>query len=195
MALVNSHISLVRLVTLLVAGVIALIAAASAPQLAQAATPCVKFGDLRADQLKPRQARAAIKCFINRERQSRGLSNVSKDRRLQRASQQHNNTMMSKACFSHQCAGEGSLDARLRNVGYLTGGLTRWTYGENIAYGGGSYGTPRSIMKSWMKSPGHKANILNPAFREVGVGVSAGIPGKPGSKGGLYTTDFGLRIG
>ena len=81
-----------------------------------------------------------------------------------------------------------------RSVAYLLSGLLRWTYGENIAYGGDHYGTPKTIMKAWMNSPGHKANILNPAFRDVGVGVEPGVPGSPHSSGGTYTTDFGMRL-
>ena len=51
-----------------------------------------------------------------------------------------------------------------------------WTFGENIAYGGGRYGTPKSITKAWMNSPGHRANILNPTFKDVGVGFEPGSP-------------------
>ena len=46
-----------------------------------------------------------------------------------------------------------------------------------------------------MSSSGHRANILNRDFRELGVGFSAGTPGGGGKSGGIYTVDFGLRVG
>ena len=98
-------------------------------------------------------------------------------------------------CFDHACSGEGDLGARLENVGYLGGGLSRWAYGENIAWGMRSAGTPSSIVDAWMNSSGHRANILSRDFREIGVGFSAGTPGGGGAPGGIYTTDFGLRVG
>ena len=41
-------------------------------------------------------------------------------------------------------------------------------WGENVAMG---YPSPRSVVRAWMRSAGHRANILNPAFRHVGVGL------------------------
>ena len=185
---------LARLIVPLLAVVALLLAAGPAVPHADAATACTKYGDVAAKQLRNREARSAIRCYLNRERDKHGISNLGKDRRLQKASQKHTNFMLYKNCFSHQCAGEGSLEARLRSVNYLLGGLLRWTYGENIAYGGGYYGTPKAIVKAWMNSPGHRANILNPAFRDVGVGFASGTPGQPKAGGGIYTTDFGMRI-
>ena len=48
--------------------------------------------------------------------------------------------------------------------------------GENIAWGSGSRSTPRSIVRAWMASDGHWANILSAAFRDIGIGVSPGAP-------------------
>jgi uncharacterized protein YkwD len=184
----------ISLIALVLAGVLALLAAGTAPELAQAGTPCTKYGEMRAEKLRNRQARAAIRCFMNRERKQRGLATLHKDKRLQRASQKHTEIMVRKGCFSHQCPGEGSLTARLLRVDYLIGALLRWACAENIAYGEERYGTPKAIVKGWMHSPGHKANILNPSFRDVGIGFVAGIPGARRVDGGTYTTDFGLRL-
>ena len=48
------------------------------------------------------------------------------------------------------------------------------------------------MMRAWMASTPHRANILTGRFREVGIG---GVPGTPGSgaAGGTYTTVFGVR--
>jgi uncharacterized protein YkwD len=183
-----------RLAALAMAATLAL-TAGSAADSASAASPCAKYGDVSAKRLKNREARAAIRCLINKERRHRGIGKLDKDSRLQKAAQKHNEVMMQKNCFSHQCPGEAPLQTRLSIVDYIIGGLLRWTYGENIAYGGSSYGTPKAIMKAWMKSAGHRANILNPAFRDLGVGFTPGTPGHPDANGGLYTTDFGMRAG
>ena len=45
-----------------------------------------------------------------------------------------------------------------------------------------------------MHSSGHRANILNPDFREVGIGFNTGTPDGSGQPGAIYTTDFGLRV-
>jgi uncharacterized protein YkwD len=47
-------------------------------------------------------------------------------------------------------------------------------------------------MKAWMHSPGHRANVLKPGFRELGVGVVARVP-VGGAAGATYTVDFGVR--
>ncbi len=47
--------------------------------------------------------------------------------------------------------------------------------GENIAYG---YPTAKSVMRAWMRSPGHRANILRPQFRRIGLGMSTDSNGR-----------------
>jgi uncharacterized protein YkwD len=66
-----------------------------------------------------------------------------------------------------------------------------WALGENLAWGTGSLATPRSIMKAWMDSPGHRANVVKRAYREIGIGVVTGVPSDRDS-GATYTTDFGV---
>ena len=45
--------------------------------------------------------------------------------------------------------------------------ISYWACGENIAYG---YSTPQQVMNGWMNSSGHRANILDPDFTEIGIG-------------------------
>ena len=172
-----------------------LMAAGPAASSADAATACKRFGDTPLIQLRNRPARKSIVCLVNKERKQKGLSRLDSNRKLQKASQKHNELMVDKKCFAHECPGEPALDARLRNVGYLGGGLTRWAYGENIAWGEKGMSTPKSIMNAWMNSAGHRANILSPLFKEIGVGVSDGTPYSKNAKGGTFTTDFGLAQG
>jgi uncharacterized protein YkwD len=54
-------------------------------------------------------------------------------------------------------------------------------------------GSPLEIVGAWMKSPEHRANILNRRFEHIGVGVEWGTPRNPNGTGGIYTTDFGYK--
>ena len=168
------------------------VVAFSAPATASAAG-CDR-ADSNAEQLSSGQARDAIHCLVNKERTQRGLSRLDRDKKLQRAAQRHNDRMHGTGCFAHACPGEAELDRRLDGVGYLDSGLTRWAFGENIAWGTGDSGTPRAIVGAWMNSPGHRVNILSSSFREIGVGFSLGTPRSKNDLGGIYTTDFGLAV-
>lgn len=87
---------------------------------------------------------------------------------------------MSRDYFSHTSPDGSDPGDRVTAAGY------RWsTYGENIAKGQSS---PASVMDSWMNSPGHRANIVNCAFKEIGVG-------KQDSSGGpVWTQVFGAAL-
>jgi uncharacterized protein YkwD len=172
-----------------------LIFAASSATPGASASACKKWGDTEPTKLRAGQARDAILCLLNKERDKAGLRGLDRDRKLQKAAQRHNDHMDGTGCFDHECGGEAGLDSRLEGVGYLVGGLTQWAYGENIAWGTQELGTPEAIVDAWMHSPPHRANILNRDFKEIGVGFSAGTPNSGGDDGGIYTTDFGLRVG
>jgi len=61
------------------------------------------------------------------------------------------------------------------------------------AAGLGPGATPRAMMNAWMASTPHRANILAGKFREVGLGVVGGVPGRRRASGATFTTDFGVR--
>jgi uncharacterized protein YkwD len=66
--------------------------------------------------------------------------------------------------------------------------------GENLAWGSHGYSRPSVIMRMWMNSPGHRANILNGSFREIGVGLAYDAPVEHGGKPACtYATEFGSR--
>jgi uncharacterized protein YkwD len=146
-----------------------------------------------AKAISTRQAKSAVACLLNKRRHSHGLGSLKLNHDLSKASRDHSKYMERHDCFDHECPGEATLDSRLRGVHYLLSGLSSWLYGENIAYGTGSHGSPAAMTKAWMRSAGHRANILNGSFRDFGVGVVWGTPGNPHGDGGLYTTDFGYR--
>jgi uncharacterized protein YkwD len=178
----------IALVALLVLG-------AGSPAADEAsASACKRWGDQVPGEDAKGHTRKAVLCFVNRERQSRGLRKLDRNRKLQRAAQRHTDKMASSGCFAHECPGEGDLTDRLENVNYLTSGLSKWIYAENVAWGPGNRGTPKAIVNAWMGSPPHRANILHPSFRDVGVGVEPGTPGSQRTTGGIYTLDFGLAV-
>jgi uncharacterized protein YkwD len=160
---------------------------------AASASPCSRYGKDSPRQLSKRQARMAVRCLVNRKRQNHGLKRLDKSPRLKRAAQWHTGYMQDHRCFAHECPGEPSVLGRLKTVNYIVGGLSAWLYGENIAYGESRTGTPKAIVRAWMHSPGHRYNILNRQFRQIGIGFSRGTPPEPGAGGSTITTDFGMR--
>ncbi len=68
-----------------------------------------------------------------------------------------------------------------------------WLVGENLAWGETSRSSPRSIVRAWMHSHGHRANVLNPRFRELGAGVADGAPfGDNIEPAATYDHEFGV---
>ena len=123
----------------------------------------------------------------NAVRKKHGLGSLCVDPALTRAARAHSKEMIAKGYFRHESFDGETAGARLKGFGY------DWSAsGENIAWGSGSMSRPDDRFKGWMESPGHRANILNGAFREVGVGIASGDPKKTGEQV-MYTVDFGSR--
>jgi uncharacterized protein YkwD len=135
----------------------------------------------------------ATLCQLNRERAHHGLAQLKLNKRLARAARRHARDMARRNYFSHDTLGGGSFVDRIRREGYLKGAHS-WTVGENLAWGSRGLSRPRVIMRMWMNSPGHRANILNGSFREIGIGVAYDAPVAGGANpAGTYATDFGAR--
>ena len=138
--------------------------------------------------------RSAVLCLHNAERARYGLPKLSESPRLRRAAARHSSHMVDAHFFGHTSPGGTTMTDRIRRAGY-TNGARGWSIGENIAWGSGRLSTAAQIHRSWMKSPGHRANILQRSFREIGIGIKAGVPVRlsASTSGGTYTTDFGVR--
>ena len=156
---------------------------------ARAAQSCA-----HADQLPARitiaQARAAVLCLLNRERGARHMRALRGNAHLRHAAQGHSRDMVRRHYFEHDTPDGRTVVDRVRASGYLRGGRS-WTVGENIAWGRGRFATPEHIVDMWMHSPGHRANILNAAYREIGIGLVRDTPVDGVGAGATYTTDFG----
>ena len=112
--------------------------------------------------------------------------------KLQKAARAHSKDMIRRDYFSHNTKGRGSFSKRIKRFGYTSKGYKYYTVGENIAGGNGPNRKPKAIMRAWMKSPGHRRNILDGKFREIGLGTYSGTYKK--YKGWtMYTADFGTR--
>jgi uncharacterized protein YkwD len=137
------------------------------------------------------QLEAPIRCLLNAQRAARGLGPLSPNARLRVAALGHSQDMVAKKYFGHKSQSGTSPADRIRRAGWMPRG-GGWVVGENLAWGTGALATPAKIVDAWMASPGHKANILRRKFRQIGVGISAGVP-VGGGAGATYATTFGGR--
>jgi uncharacterized protein YkwD len=138
------------------------------------------------------RAEKQVLALVNHTRATHGLAKLKTVRSLERASRAHSRQMASHNYFSHNSLGGTSFAARLIGFGYTTSGCTRWTVGEDIAFGCRSSGTPKAIFNAWMHSPPHRAVILTKRFRDAGVGRAEGtFRGIPGVV--FFTLDCGAR--
>ena len=134
--------------------------------------------------------RAAILCLHNQIRAERDLPLLRENPRLRRAASAHSSDMVSRGFFEHTTPDGVTMVDRIMASRYASPRVG-WAIGENLAWGTGDLATPRSIMKAWMDSPGHRANVLKRAYREIGIGVVTGVPSDRGA-GATYTADFGV---
>ncbi|SBT53134.1 CAP domain-containing protein [Micromonospora auratinigra] len=114
--------------------------------------------------------------LVNKERAKAGCKALGIDDKLMLAAQRHSQDQADHKTMSHDGSDGSDVGDRLDRVGYA------WrAYGENVAW---NQQTPAAVMDAWMNSPGHRANILNCSFTEIGVGVAR-------SNGPYWTQDFG----
>lgn len=159
------------------------------PADADAATAC------RGANLKPTRTHAvavrhATLCLLNRQRAAHRLPRLRAHRSLANAATKYARQMVAQHFFDHVSPAGTTMASRIKRTNYLK--RTRsWSLGENIAWGSGGAATPAQIVSAWMRSSGHRANILNRSFREIGIGIALGAPN--GGSGATYVNDFGRR--
>jgi uncharacterized protein YkwD len=163
--------TLIAAAVLAAAGVVLLTAVAFAvrpdPGSAAAGTGVVCPGaDQPAAEMHAWELRRALRCLINEERAAHDLGAVVRDQSLKEAAQAHSEVMVQTGCLAHQCAGEDDLETRLRDVGYLDG-AEMWRFAENTGCGVSA----EAMVANWMATRFHRVNILQPKFRDVGVGA------------------------
>ncbi|MBQ8508878.1 MAG: SafA/ExsA family spore coat assembly protein [Clostridia bacterium] len=103
--------------------------------------------------------------LVNKIRADYGLSPLKHNWELSRVARYKSQDMRDNGYFSHTSPTYGSPFTMIRNFG-----ISYRSAGENIARG---YATPEAVVNGWMNSSGHRANILNASFTEIGVGYVA----------------------
>lgn len=103
--------------------------------------------------------------LVNNIRTQYGLSPLKANWELSRVARYKSQDMADKKYFSHTSPTYGSPFNMMKNFN-----ISYRTAGENIAMG---YTTPEAVVNGWMNSPGHRANILNSSFTQIGVGYVA----------------------
>ena len=103
--------------------------------------------------------------LVNQIRTENALNPLTANWELSRIARYKSEDMANNRYFSHTSPTYGTPFQMIRSFG-----LTYRSAGENIAYG---QRTPAAVVDAWMNSSGHRANILNPSFTQIGVGYCA----------------------
>jgi uncharacterized protein YkwD len=155
---------------------------APAPTAAATTPPAPPAGKKKPKPVNPPNvanlpAETAVLVIVNAERARAGCKALTVDSRLAAAARKHSADMAARDYFSHTTPNGVTFSQRIDAEGY------RWSLvGENIAAG---QRDATEVMRDWMNSPGHRANILNCQFRNIGIGVVQN------GKSPVWTQDFG----
>ena len=103
--------------------------------------------------------------LVNVQRAQNGLKPLAENWELSRVARYKSQDMVELHYFSHTSPTYGTPFQMIQSFG-----LTFRTAGENIAYG---QRTPQAVVNAWMNSSGHRANILNASYTQIGVGYAA----------------------
>ena len=138
------------------------------------------------------RVRAATLCLLNAERTNAGLEPLKENARLRAAAVAHARDMVRQTYFAHESLNGKTFVDRISKARYVTSGY-RWSGGENLGWGAKGLATPRLIMRDWMNSDEHRANILKSKYKEVGIGIVLGAPYADKERAATYATEFGAR--
>lgn len=126
--------------------------------------------------------RDEIMALVNAERRANGLNALRRNLTLERQATQYACEMIQFGFFAHDNPVTGStLSERSDEFGY-----DFLVVGENLAAG---QRTPQAAFNDWLDSPGHRQNILDPRFTELGVGIRTG-----GQYGIYWVQEFGQPL-
>lgn len=140
------------------------------------------------------QVNAAIICLVNGERADAGLPALTQNSQLDKAASGMAARMVSEHFFSHETPDGKNVVDRVEPTGYIPNSGD-WVVGENLAWGSGALSTPQAIVNGWMNSPGHKANVLAPDYKDIGLAAALGSPTTQQSGGTVYVNVFGAKSG
>ncbi|WP_405055831.1 CAP domain-containing protein [Kribbella sp. NBC_01505] len=125
---------------------------------------------------------AQVLALTNAERAKVGCGALRTNSALAKAAEAHASDMVAKHYFAHNSQDGRTPFTRMKAAGFKGGAMA-----ENIAVG---YTSPAAVVKGWMNSAGHRANILNCSYTMLGVGYDSGQV-KPEWGKGSWVQDFG----
>lgn len=165
-----------------------------APALSQASPcTCVRASAV-AGEASDETLRQSVLASINHERGHHRQRSLRSSPVLAQAAAAHARDMARRRYFDHTFwNGETFID-RIKGAGYLDGDETRWTLGENLAWGSGEQSSPNRIVSAWMASPAHREVLPSSHYREVGIEVSDATPVQTSLRGTTYAADFGWSM-
>ena len=137
---------------------------------------------------------SALLVQVNAFRASHGLTQLRVSPYLGAAARAHSTQMARLGYFSHNSANGSPFSSRIATY-YPARGYRSWTVGENLLWASPDVGAARAL-RLWLASPPHRANLLDPRWREIGLAAvhSTRAPGVfGGSPTTIVTTDFGAR--
>lgn len=137
---------------------------------------------------------AATLCLIDEERRAHNMGGLRSNRYLQPMAANQARDMVVGDYF-----GDNSLNGltpwqRIAASPYARGRRS-WSAGQNIGWGTGGLATPAEMVAAWMRSIPHREIMLDPSYRDVGIGVAPAAPAKlaNGMRGATYTAVFAAK--
>lgn len=127
-----------------------------------------------------------MRCMTDFARARAGLGTLEDSEQLDLSAAEKGTDVLSCDSFSHTACNR-DFTYWIRQSGY--GAESCWHVGENLAWGTGAYGTVRSIFRAWMRSPGHRHNILGD-YEDLGLNLQTGELGGLGGAD-VWTAHFG----
>jgi uncharacterized protein YkwD len=102
--------------------------------------------------------------MLNAERQKIGAPPLRISSQLAQAAQRHADDMAKNNFLSHEGSDGSTMESRIQETGYAFSAIA-----ENVA---GGQPTPESVIQTWLNSSGHRRNMLNPEYTEIGIGYA-----------------------
>ena len=131
---------------------------------------------------------------LNSYRGKRGRKALRMQYQLRRAALVHARAMANKGFFAHESANGEGFDTRIKRY-YVARGFRSWSVGENLLWASGKLNARRAI-RLWNDSPGHRRNMRDALWRQIGV-AAVRVRSAPGVFKGfdvtIVVTDFGTR--
>lgn len=159
----------------------------SSSSLIAPATACPNQADA---STSPEAQQQSMRCMTDFARARAGLGALGDSQQLDLSAQEKAADVLRCNSFSHTACGR-EFTYWIRQVGYISESC--WHVGENLAWGTGAYGTVRSIFQAWMRSPGHRENILG-NYEDLGLSLKVGeFEGR--AETAMWTAHFGSHCG